>query len=305
MHNTLKVNGIAHAKQILSENIDSMVEFYHASSGKIVLKPPASAITDSVFYCTNEEQVRKNFSYILGRTNVMNEPNKAVLAQEYIDGTQYIVNAVSSNGIHYVTDIWQEVRENDELPSDDLYADLLDRDTDTFNKLSTYTFSALTALGVRTGPSHSEVRIRKDGTPCLIETASRLSGGIDLSIMHKISGVSSLSLIPDAFLHPERFIEEIKIIPVKKLNYIRHVYLFSSVEGEIKYHPNMDSFFEIDSVVSILFRFKKGDFLPKTSRAFLKPRPGSVYLMSDDKEVLERDYKRLRSLETEIYRGLL
>lgn len=305
MHKTLKGHGIAYAKQILSNKVDNILNFFRGSTGKIVLKPPAGANTEGVFYCTDEEQIIKNFSYIIGKNNYINELNEEVLAQEYVDGTQYIVNAISSNGVHYITDIWQEVRENDNLPSNDQYADLLDQTTDTFEKLRAYIFSVLDILGVHTGPSHSEVRIRKDGMPCLIETASRFSGGIDMSIMHRVSGVSSLSLIPDAFLHPERFIETIKLPYFKKINYIRHVYLFSPLEGEIKYDPNINAFLEIDSFVSGFFRFKKGDFLPKTNRAFLKPRPGSVYLMNNNKDGLERDYERVRTLEMQLYMDIL
>ncbi len=36
----------------------------------------------------------------------MDVAHKEVLIQEYIDGTEYVVNTVSCNGKHMVTDIW-------------------------------------------------------------------------------------------------------------------------------------------------------------------------------------------------------
>jgi hypothetical protein len=304
MHNVLGSYGISHARQLLSDQVEDIVNFFRESTGKIVLKPPSSGNTDSVFYCTDEQQVRQHFAYILGRVNVLNEKNDAVLAQEYVEGTQYIVNAISSHGMHHITDIWQEVREDDTLPSNDLYADLLKRNNPAFDKLRTYTFSVLDALGIRTGPSHSEIRIRPDGEPCLIEAAARLSGGIDPSVIHHVYGMSSLSLVPDAFLNPELF----KILVnthIVQNKYVRHVYLFSPIDGEIKREVNINDFLKINSVYSVCFRFKKGDFLPKTNRAFLKQRPGSIYLINHDQQELDRDYHQLRLMEAKLYEDLL
>lgn len=52
-------------------------------------------------------EARAAFHRIKGRTNQYGEQNEAVLVQEFMAGTEYVVNCVSQGGKHKVVSIWR------------------------------------------------------------------------------------------------------------------------------------------------------------------------------------------------------
>lgn len=63
--------------------------------------------TDGVFWCHNEQDVRTAFEAECGKVNVNGEVNDCLLAQEFLDGIEYIVDCVSYQSKHVLCGIWQ------------------------------------------------------------------------------------------------------------------------------------------------------------------------------------------------------
>ncbi|CAN0416316.1 unnamed protein product, partial [Discosporangium mesarthrocarpum] len=74
---------------------------------KAVVKPLDSAGTDDVFLVTSREEAKECFSIIDGKVNGLGSVNEGALVQEYLDGTEYVVDSVSRDGVHRVCAIWE------------------------------------------------------------------------------------------------------------------------------------------------------------------------------------------------------
>ena len=59
----------------------------------IIVKPAMSGGTDGVFWCHSFEDVEAAFASECGKVNVNGELNDCLLAQEFLDGIEYIVQA--------------------------------------------------------------------------------------------------------------------------------------------------------------------------------------------------------------------
>lgn len=303
MHDTLKKNGLKSARQLLSDNLQEIFAFYDQIGGQIVLKPEASANTDGVYYCNTHAQIAEAVECILGVKNFLGYLNTKVLVQEYLSGKQYLVNTMSSDGHHHVCDAWGEVRDNDDAPSNDSYADLVIPGTDLHSALAKYASRALDALGIRYGAAHFEMRMT-DESPCLVEVGARMSGNVDFSVLHGIHSLTQLSLLPDAMLDTEAFLTRIRGAR-PSMKSARKVYLTSTLAGDVLQEPDLNLFLNIKSVRSLYFRLAKGDYLHKTNRAQGGARPGYLYMVSDDPAEITRDYELVRQNETLLYEMML
>ncbi|GAC1405720.1 MAG: ATP-grasp domain-containing protein [Burkholderiaceae bacterium] len=303
MHDTLKRNGLKSARQLFSDNLQEILDFHDQIGGKIVLKPEASSYTDGIFYCSSREQIVSAVDHILGAKNYFGGINTKVLAQEYLSGKQYLVNTLSSDGHHYVCDTWGEVRENDDAPSNDSYADLLSPNSDPHTALVDYAHRALDALGICYGAAHFEIRMTDEG-PCLIEVAARMSGNVDFSVLHGIHSLTQLSLLPDALLDTGAFLTRIRGASPSTAS-ARKVYLSSEVSGNVLSEPDLGLFLDVESVSSLLFRVAKGDHLYKTDRSQGRGRPGHLYMVSNDPDAIARDYERVRQNESLLYEMMI
>ena len=61
----------------------------------VVVKPVKSAGSDDVTLCTSMDHVKQAYGNIQGKINGLGLENKATLVQEYLDGTDYVVDTVS------------------------------------------------------------------------------------------------------------------------------------------------------------------------------------------------------------------
>jgi len=303
MHETLKKNGLKSARQLLSDNLQEIFDFHGQIGEKIVLKPEASSNTDGVFYCSTRSHIAEAVDHILGAKNYLGSINTKVLVQEYLSGKQYLVNTLSSDGYHYVCDAWGEVRHNDDAPSNDSHADLVRPQDTPYRALAEYATRALDALGIRYGAAHFEMRMTDEG-PCLVEVAARMSGNVDFSVLHSIHSLTQLSLLPDAMLDPEAFRTRVNGSRPSTTS-ARKVYLASTMEGDVLRNPDLNLFLDISSVSSLCFRVTKDERLYKTNRALGRARPGYLYMVSDDAEVIARDYELVRRNEQLLYETML
>lgn len=73
---------------------------------QMVLKPVRSAGTENVFFVSSLREARRAFKAILGEANLFGERNDKVLAQEFLQGQEYVVDCVSKGGIHKCVAIW-------------------------------------------------------------------------------------------------------------------------------------------------------------------------------------------------------
>ncbi|MEU8286169.1 ATP-grasp domain-containing protein [Micromonospora sp. NPDC048905] len=259
----------------------------------VVVKPAASAGSEGVYFCTDEAQARAATAKLLGATNAMGQPNDSLLVQEQLVGQQYFVNSVSLDGRHHIHEIWRDDRFFiDGRPVYDRQV-LLDGTGAIEGVLRPFVEKVLDALGVRTGPAHTELLVDDRG-PVLIESGARLEGGVTPAGPERATGVSQLSLTVERYTDPDRFARRIGA-GYQRQRALMVVCLVAPHDGTVA-EGAAQRLAEIPSV----FCGSALDLLPGTPvhrTIDLFTSPGHLYLIAEDPSQLEDDYQRIRALE--------
>lgn len=134
----------------------------------------------SLVYSKDELIEALNLSFDNSRT-------KKVIVEEYVEGDEFSVEYISYNGKHYflaITDkttsgIPHFIELKHHQPTK-LSAEMAERVKSVVEK-------ALTVLGISDSPSHTEVRINKNGEPTIIEIGPRMGGDCITSHLVRLS----------------------------------------------------------------------------------------------------------------------
>lgn len=270
----------------------------------VVIKPLASAGTDGVNICQNLEEVRLAFNRLIDTVSALGEYNNELLVQPYIHGVEYVVNTVSSNGKHYVTDI---IRVNkitiNASPVYD-YAELLSpvEHVALYELLSAYVKTVLDALGIQFGAGHSEVMLVNETIPVLIETAARPIGGIDLSAYTESLGYNHVSMIAESYINPDHFHKILRPehqLPLRKR--LLCTFMISPIHGEICNLPELAAIKNLPHVHSIFMKTR--GILEKTST--LINCPGFINSLGNNRDELMQQHQKIRQYEQRLFSQMI
>ncbi|CUB09079.1 Phosphoribosylamine--glycine ligase [Bacillus cereus] len=290
MHEALKENGIAHAKQGYFYNLEDAVSWANDQNmWPIVAKPLDSAGSDNVSFCFNNEELITACDLILNRKNKLGFDNKGVLIQECLDGQQYFVNAVTIDGKHAITEIWKDKRNQGICDIEEL----LPYDGEAQAEIIKYVREVLTCLGIEQGPSHTELMFTKRG-PVLIECAARMMGTVLESAVIASIGDSHVTTTVERYAEPEKFMQ--RLTNGYKLNKnLFCITLVSKETGIVTENHVMEKLKELKSFYKVFHTPKVGERIFETVDLFTNP--GIIYLLHDDREQIQRDYEEIRRLE--------
>jgi dapdiamide synthase len=295
MVDALRRNGVPCAAQFCSYNLDALLAWYRTCGFKrVVMKPSLGGYSDGVGICENEAEIADVFKRNIGRINVVGEIKDEYVIQECLEGRHYVVNTVSVDGAHFVTDIWHDVNHHEDTYLIDEYSDSVSRDAAEFNTLSMYVCDVLDALQIRNGAAHTEVMLTAKG-PRLIETGARLAGGIDFAVVEECCGYSQISVLADSLIAPHLFAVRTAFCEDVPSRFARFVYMSSEVSGKLNGPLDLGRFLDVPSLMSIKLTIKQGQRLGKTKVTL--GHPGYAMLLADSREILERDYAMFRTIE--------
>ncbi|MDN3295059.1 ATP-grasp domain-containing protein [Streptomyces ficellus] len=171
----------------------------------VMVKPRDSAGSDGCTICHTRQEALDAYRATAHRTNLMGGRNDHVLIQEFLTGTQYIVNTVSMAGRHLLTEVYAE--RIDRTEGAPVLRHIISRPTLTPAEadMADYVFRCLDALGIREGAAHTEVMLTAHG-PRLIEVNSRIMGpSLAPDPYHAAFGYSHQHLVAERFLRPDDF----------------------------------------------------------------------------------------------------
>lgn len=300
MHKKLAEDGLDFARSYLTSSVEYILSRFESdfAGQSVIVKPSNSAGTDSVFLCRNCSEVINAYGKIISEVNVMDITNEKVLIQEYLYGTEYIVNTVTYRGKHVVTDIWRsdKIKINGNIVYDKTV--LLEAEGKIQEELIRYNNKVLDALEFTFGACHNEL-IYTDRGPVLVETNPRVSGGHLPEIALECTGMGQILWVRDiiedlvsgkSFTNPLRY----------RLNKNAcSVCFISRDEGTVTGYRNLEKIKSLSSYHSMDIRVNIGERLVKTVDVWTGP--GMVVLIHEDPRVIEADYKRIRELEDEIF----
>ena len=108
MAEAVRAQGLRTAAQFQSSDIEEIVDWVKSTlDWPVIVKPPKSVASDSVALCHSTDELRTAAARILSATNALGCRNHAVLVQEFLAGTEYIVDTVSHDRRRKTTAFWQ------------------------------------------------------------------------------------------------------------------------------------------------------------------------------------------------------
>lgn len=305
MQDALAKAGIRHIKGKVISSLEEASEYYDLNDlNKVVIKPLRGICSSDVHICLNKDKMMDNISKIFHKRTVFGEDIDEVLIQEYIQGTEYVVNTVSSRGLHVVNSVWRYDKKLDENGYN-IYDSIhfIDQLNIKEAELIEYAFEVADAIGIKYGPIHAEYIIDEMG-PVLIEVNCRPCGtSFPIDFLESIFGHHETNIALDSYLNYEQF----KLFKDKSYNFNKYgcvkflpihktiVAESAPIEEIIK---KLKSFYKI-----IAMDVEKNKVFNKTEH--LNNCFATIYLMHEDKNVLYSDLNFLKSLEKNAFSQIL
>lgn len=94
--------GMRSVRQAAGTKLEEVMDFLKSEAYPVVLKPTESAGSDGVKLCYNIEEASEHFEHLMKSQMVNGGDCPAVLCQEFLKGTEYVIDHVSLNGVHKV-----------------------------------------------------------------------------------------------------------------------------------------------------------------------------------------------------------
>ncbi len=267
---------------------------------KCVVKFAESAGTVGLKICSSVEEALEHYRSVQGTVTGLGTTDSDVLIQEYIGGTEYIVDSLSCNGKHMITDIWSYTKirgEDGTLAYDNikLVKDLEPGHTD----MILYTYKVLDAVHMEWGICHNEIKIDKKG-PVLIEVNARPLGlAMTPAYLDEALGYHLTDLAIDSYLDPSRFdrmmrkpynppkyaMMKLMIVPEDMVGSFAPTFVFSNM---------------IRSTREVLF-FGKDEVAAYGRTVDLDTSPVVIKMINADYGELMKDYEALRTVESRYF----
>tara|TARA_Y100000588_G_scaffold319669_1_gene349830 strand:+ start:147 stop:1421 length:1275 start_codon:yes stop_codon:yes gene_type:complete len=296
MNEAVAKAGLRTVQNCLSDNISTLKSWArNLNHYPVVAKPYDSANGDGVFFCDNENQLQRAFENIINSENQFGSKNTNVLVEGLNVGEEYIINTVSWDGNHRVAEIWRVTR----ILHTTIYdkAEVLSGHEKEWQPLVDYTFKVLDALKIKYGAATTEVKYTQETGATLLETSARLMGNSPIEFSYKLAGFTQLSLLVEAYLNTEKFLEDTyNIRPNKDLKGMT-VVLLSEHEGIINKRFG-EYFNHLKTLHSYNIDDTPGSQLQKTTNSLTAP--GELYLIGSKSDI-EKDYHEIRQIEQDIY----
>ena len=264
----------------------------------VVIKPARSAGADGLHFCHNSEEVSQAFLNVINSKNMFGEDNQAVIAQEYASGYEIVVNTVSSNGWHRISDLWKYAK-SETADGHSVYdgVEIVENFGKDTEAVLQYAKSVLDALHISVGAAHIEIMVTADG-PVLIECGARPMGGsFPQEIVQSCLGYTQLEMSLDAYLSPDTFRNHWDY-PYSLKCYALFKFFSSMRKGALEAIPGATLLAGLPSV-------KGGDFIACIENAQVErtvdllTSPAQIYLCHEDRDIMLEDFHLIQSLEKE------
>ena len=107
MQEQLRRCGVPAAKQFISGDVEELCEWARNNNEwPLVAKPASSSGSDGVYFLHSEEELRAAHAEKVGTMDPNGNVVNVLVLQEFLAGTEYIVDTVSHGGRHLCVAIW-------------------------------------------------------------------------------------------------------------------------------------------------------------------------------------------------------
>lgn len=156
----------------------------------------------------------------------LSKTNRAI-AEEFVDGREFSVEALSHEGKHFILQITDKVTSEAPHFIEMQHHQPAAIDTSMANRIKKMVSSALTALKIENSPSHTEIKLNTRGELYIIEIGARLGGGYITSDLVRLS--TGYDLVDGAIkLAVNKFVP-----PICQKQMYSGVYFYSKLAPEV------------------------------------------------------------------------
>lgn len=229
----------------------------------------------------------------LGRPTVLGQVRDVLLIQEHLVGREIVVNTVSSEGRHVVTDCWEYTKVDVHGIADRVSAAVSLCPSEVPEDLLKYAMQTLDSVGIEHGPAHAEFFLTDNG-PVLMEVAARLSGADTATHARESMGNSQVDTIVTGLEADYDWAQQAQTLP-RAHKHVAMYYLTSSATGRFVDFPKLPAVEKLTSYWKFMPRVMFGDQLTPTADEFAEP--GMVSLSHHDRSILWRDLLTLHYLD--------
>lgn len=300
MQEALSNSGINHINGFISSDLrKTLVKINNELSYPIVIKPLKSAASDNVYVCQNESVLIDKFNVIVGSKDIFNNYNSSVLVQEFINGTEYVVDTMSIDNEGVICAVWKYTKIIS-TEGNILYRsmELENTDSPAAAILIPYAHTVLSAVGIKNGPSHQEIMLT-DGRPVLIEVGARVHGGAGGYIGAEATTHSQTDLLVDILTGKSLFNGYVKNNNIYSTNdkLVKEVFLISKKSGVVNTSFINEKLSTLHSFFSLKKTISANDVIEKTIN--LRTSPTSILLVGSKETVLLDEEEIYRMEENE------
>ena len=203
MHRALERAGLRHIRTVPARSEDDAADFW--TGGPVIVKPSASVATIGVHLCRTPDECVEAYRAERDAEGWTGGGSGEIVLQDYIDGPEFIVNTLSRDGVHRITDMWAYWKQNVGCGVAYDCAMTVSDPTDPDRATADYALKVLDAVGMMNGPAHLEIKTDSDG-PVLIEINARPMGGhftvrsLDAALGHHITDIALRSAVDPGFI---------------------------------------------------------------------------------------------------------
>jgi len=295
----VKAAGLRATRESSGRALADVSQFLRTEPMPCIVKPTESCGSDGVKKCNTIEEAEAHFDLLMRSQKKAGAQDGAVICQEFLAGQEYVVDHVSRNGEHKTVMVWVY----DKRPTNGgefVYYNMLPVESSDpiAQKLIAYTRGVLDALAIKHGPTHGEVMMTSDGTPCLVEMNCRAHGwdGAWVPLERALIGYSQVEAACDSYFDGEAF----DALPDMYPGFMaggQMVELVSNFTGRIVSCPGYEvirqlpsfNFMEVGSHIAV------GQDLELTIDLFTCA--GAVILCHESKEQVKADEATIRQME--------
>ncbi len=301
MYEALGKAGIRRIETEKVEKESDIEEFWKKNNlVKCVLKYSESAGTVGLKICPSIDVAVAHYNMMKNTPDFLGNIGSDILIQEYIGGTEYIVDTLSCDGKHMLTDVWSyaKVQSSDGTLAYD-YAKLIKDLEPGHVDMIRYAYKVLDAVDMKWGLCHIEIKIDHKG-PVLIETNARPVGlAMTTSYLDETLGYHLTDLAIETYLRPSAFKKYLhKIYNPPKYALMKMMIVPERIKGS--FGPTFIFSNLIHSTREILF-FGKEEVATYPRTIDLETSPLVVKMVNQDYGALMKDYEMLRLIESNYF----
>merc|ERR1712217_812558 len=295
----VKAAGLRSTREASGKILTDVRAFLENEPMPCIVKPTESCGSDGVKKCNTIQEAEAHFELLMHSQKKAGAQDCAVICQEFLAGQEYVVDHVSRDGKHKTVMVWVY----DKRPTNGgefVYYNMLPVESSqpVAQKLISYTRGVLDALDMKNGPTHAEVMMTSDGTPCLVEMNCRAHGwdGAWAPLERALVGYSQVETACDSYFHADAF----DALPDHFPTFVaggQMVELVSNFTGRIEALPGYETIKQLPSFnfMEVGGHIAVGQELALTIDLFTCA--GAVILCHPDKDQVAQDEATIRRME--------